>query len=527
MFIKYVFLLGLVLLIAVSSFAPKGHRVAFPMTTRLTSSPIEFLSEVLSRAFATKAVSQLWDDIGPKFKTQFILTSCAPWLPPESVVKRQELEQRILQHINTPIINRYMCVVGKRGSGKTTVIQQICIERKNVVYVDLSKDLPTINTFLNDRLGTRNQILTNKQIFNRPFKAKPVLIVEIDSNMSADTVKEQSQEVKQLCDAKLVHGIIVLSDANAVFKLNDDPARQAFLWVGDFTRDETNAYLDKYGVLLTDGEAADGPNSKLRLRLMDEVGSNAAWLRFLAADAVASKLEAVAALPDDASFSYKTEVQHEVERGLIENFIEKQLYQAIVDVKKVQDKVPETTQIMSSLLDSSTGKMTADKVQSTGFDVMMKIKQNNLRVITYNHEERAFEFYSKAYELAARRLVQKGITNSAPWLLLFRFGTVCMLPLYPLLFCLPFDVLLLASCSLNRTTPSPPPFVHTTLDHFCKNPLPPRAQRSPPLFSSTIHYPTLLTPPSTHNSFNSTICTHRLVDSPQKRKRPLFYHPHL
>jgi hypothetical protein len=63
MFIKYVFLLGLVLLIAVSSFAPKGHRVAFPMTTWLIADPIEFLNEVLSRAFATKAVAQVWDDI--------------------------------------------------------------------------------------------------------------------------------------------------------------------------------------------------------------------------------------------------------------------------------------------------------------------------------------------------------------------------------------------------------------------------------------------------------------------------------
>jgi hypothetical protein len=441
MFIRYVFLLGLVLLIAVSSFAPKGHPVAFSMTTWLTADPIEFLNEVLSRAFATKLVVQMWDDIGPKFKPQFILSSCAPSLPPESVVKRQGLEQRISQHISKPIINRYMCVVGKRGSGKTTVIQHICVGRENIVYVDLSKDLATINTFMNNRLGTRNQILTNKQIFDRPFKVKPVLIVEIDSNMSTDTVREQSQEVKQLCDAKLVHGIIVLSDANAVFKLNDDPARQAFLWVGDFSRDETNAYMDKYGVLLTDGEATDGPNSRLRLRLMDEVGSNAAWLRMLATDAVAAKFEAFAALPDDASSSDKTEVQHEVERGLIENFIEQQLYLATVDVSLVHAKDPETTQIMSSLLDSSIDKVTADKVQSTGFDVMKKMKENNLRVITYNHEERAFEFYSKAYELAARRLVQKGITNSAPWLLLFRFGTVCMLPLYPLLFCLYFDVL--------------------------------------------------------------------------------------
>ena len=99
---------------------------------------------------------------------------------------------------------------------------------------------------------------------------------------------------------------------------------------------------------------------------------------------------------------------------------------------------------------------------------------------------------------------------------------MCTLPLNPLLFCRTFDDLLLSSCSLNRKTPSPPPFANTSLYHFCKNPLSPREQRSPHLFSRTNPFSTL-TPPSTHNSLSSTICTHHslhqhLVRSPQKTK---------
>lgn len=44
---------------------------------------------------------------------------------------------------------------------------------------------------------------------------------------------------------KLAHGI--LGNANAAFKLNADPARQDFLWVGDFNEAETNSFLDKLG----------------------------------------------------------------------------------------------------------------------------------------------------------------------------------------------------------------------------------------------------------------------------------------
>ena len=139
---------------------------------------------------------------------------------------RKGLEQRI---------DMYLVIVGPRGGGKTTVVQKTLMDRGNVVDVQLTSQVQMIQACLSSEKPFRFK--DTIEAFDKGLHVvdKPVLVVEIDSNASAEGVRMQSHELMVLCtDAKLAHDILILRDVNATLKLNTDPGRQEFLWIDDF-----------------------------------------------------------------------------------------------------------------------------------------------------------------------------------------------------------------------------------------------------------------------------------------------------
>jgi hypothetical protein len=301
-----------------------------------------------------------------------------------------------------------MVLVGPRGGGKTTAIKRFLTGRSKVVYLQLSPEFPTITAALKHKLGiVQASEMTSEEILGPLSELrgdeKPVLVVEVDSEAEKDAVAAQSQMLKVLAvDLQLIHAIIVLSDANAAFKLKQDENRQTFVWVGDFTAGEMDTFLDKRGVLPTDEEAVDGPNSKLRRRILDEIGANPQMLKKMARAATA----AVAALQNADEALSSPEARRAAEHGAIEAFIEKrnELAKAEVNNLLTQSTDKDTPRRLMRLLlggdfpggvSQYDGDFSAKKLGE-------EVKEKFHRALCFNSETNLCQFFSPMHERAAR-----------------------------------------------------------------------------------------------------------------------------
>jgi hypothetical protein len=301
-----------------------------------------------------------------------------------------------------------MVLVGPRGGGKTTAIKRFLTGRSMVVYLQLEPEFPTITAALKHKLGiVQASEMTCEEILGPLSELrgdeKPVLVVEVDSEAEKDAVAAQSQMLKVLAvDLQLIHAIIVLSDANAAFKLKQDENRQTFVWVGDFTAGEMDTFLDKRGVLPTDEEAVDGPNSKLRRRILDEIGANPQMLKKMARAATA----AVAALQNADEALSSPEARRAAEHGAIEAFIEKrnELAKAEVNNLLTQSTDKDTPRRLMRLLlggdfpggvSQYDGDFSAKKLGE-------EVKEKFHRALCFNSETNLCQFFSPMHERAAR-----------------------------------------------------------------------------------------------------------------------------
>jgi hypothetical protein len=323
-------------------------------------------------------------------------------------VERRALNQRFVAHASVDTPEDSMVLVGPRGGGKTTAIKRFLTRRSKVVYLQLSPEFPTITAALKHKLGiVQASEMTSEEILGPLSELrgdeKPVLVVEVDSEAEKDAVAAQSQMLKVLAvDLQLIHAIIVLSDANAAFKLKQDENRQTFVWVGDFTAGEMDTFLDKRGVLPTDEEAVDGPNSKLRRRILDEIGANPQMLKKMARAATA----AVAALQNADEALSSPEARRAAEHGAIEAFIEKrnELAKAEVNNLLTQSTDKDTPRRLMRLLlggdfpggvSQYDGDFSAKKLGE-------EVKEKFHRALCFNSETNLCQFFSPMHERAAR-----------------------------------------------------------------------------------------------------------------------------
>jgi len=194
----------------------------------------------------------------------------------------------------------------------------------------------------------------------------------------------------------------VLSDANAAFKLNTDEERQQFLWVGDLSETETNAFLDKFDVLSTRGEAHDGPNSMVRRRLIDEIGTNAAFIVNVATAAQRNAAEILAQIGKCSDLE-RLEAKSNAERAVVEDYCQRELFKATEVVKRSTTIIPTTQLIMRKLLASGDGTILPSEISDVSLgNLMTRLKNEKLRAVTYNSEAKRLTWYSKAHETAAR-----------------------------------------------------------------------------------------------------------------------------
>jgi len=101
----------------------------------------------------------------------------------------------------------------------------------------------------------------------------PTVIIELDRNLQPDDVAEVCRVAKLLaCEQKVAAVVLVLSDAGTT-GIPPDTSRQSLLWLGDFSQQEADAFLDAL-------EMQGGPRvtPEERLEVYSRVGTRAATL---------------------------------------------------------------------------------------------------------------------------------------------------------------------------------------------------------------------------------------------------------
>jgi len=369
----------------------------------------------------------------PKTRGRMLLQRCT--LPniaaahKEVLVERKELEDLIAAHARKAVSEEYLVVAGPRGSGKTTLVKKMLLGREKVVYVSLKSEVQTIQAVLRGKLGIPSGEPLDLEHCFEAFEgltgeAKPVLVVELDSNVSADAVRQQSQEMKILCsDQNLAHGILVLSDANAVFKLNPDPKRQRILWVGDLDENEANALLDNFGVL----QRGDPDLARLRDRLFREVGANPQNLVLKGSEAKTAKEEAVAAISSssDPTGAERAKAAKAAERAFYERYIHEEQQDALKEVDNLLTQAEskgDFRRLLLALLKNPAG-VKSHEVHFSSLEASEEIKPKGFHAVTYNSEAKSFQFYSKAHEHAARAWFEHEASASL-WRKLLRLGSL-------------------------------------------------------------------------------------------------------
>jgi energy-coupling factor transporter ATP-binding protein EcfA2 len=335
--------------------------------------------------------------------------------PPESLqfIHRPRIEKKIVDFVSLPFPTGFMVVVGPRGSGKSTAVQNVLRgNRSKVVYVTLTSDMPRIGDRIKAELPISREV-NDLAAYFRPFAntkgaAKPVLVVEVDSQVSGDYVKVQSQELKRLtADLRLVHGILILSDANAALKLNPDPARQTFLWVDEFERNEMDAYFDDARSLQTE------ECYPLRERIFMEVGARPQDLSAVVLRAREAARMAVQGLP--ANSNEKATKASQAECEIFEHFIDEAKEDAFTEINNIltsfspglSDFRQDFRRLVLALLEQPSGSGIA--VVDVNFAVVAaspQFKDEGFRAVTFNRERKVYQFYSKAHKHAARKWFQ-------------------------------------------------------------------------------------------------------------------------
>lgn len=151
-----------------------------------------------------------------------------------------------------------------------------------------------------------------------------------------------------------------------------------------------NSFLDKAGVL----SAADEASTKLRARIMEEIGVTPRALKEVAVKAMeaakmaANSVEAAAA-----------------ERKVFEGFIEAQKTEAYTEVNNLFTAQMEDRHragfrlLLRALLENPSGVEPKQVNYTPRLDV---IETDGNRVISFNKQTGRYQFYSKAHEHAAR-----------------------------------------------------------------------------------------------------------------------------
>jgi energy-coupling factor transporter ATP-binding protein EcfA2 len=257
------------------------------------------ISAKAADAAALKAYRE--SDIGrARMETDAILAVRVP--PPAAdevnrYVLRRELEAALEAYVKQPFseAGAYLVLYGPRGAGKSTLVEHVLSESgAGIVVVKTgdaqSADLDTlvVDTALEQHRkaqpGTyvlakalKGQLYARLAQATQAYRAahpdephwRPTVVFDIDKSGDSKLIASVCTHAKLLAhDKGLCHAIIVLSSSFAVAAMPADPARQKFLRVGSFSREEASAVLDKALATLPKEVASDAAVAAVKARVL-------------------------------------------------------------------------------------------------------------------------------------------------------------------------------------------------------------------------------------------------------------------
>jgi hypothetical protein len=203
-------------------------------------------------------------------------------------VPRPALEKAVLAHADSKPGFTFLVVVGPRGAGKSTLVQNALADRPGVIVVKLTKvaNPQPVDLLVARQLGLTavpsqtdglSDLLKELSSAQKlPEGQRLTLVIELDRSTDAMKTDSALAVLKSLAsETTACTGILVLSDADAAFQLKWEP-RQSFLWVGGMTAAETLDFFNKRGKLLTTAAVAPATaaaNKALIMRLFDTATS--------------------------------------------------------------------------------------------------------------------------------------------------------------------------------------------------------------------------------------------------------------
>jgi len=263
-------------------------------------------------------------DLRKELENQAVAKLSSKWVVPTAQLPEQPINRedvlRKLQAINdAPKPGGYLVLVGKKGSGKSTLVRQAFKDKEGIAYLHipskvLSEEVWPSKFF--DMVGIPRELVKGdpevyfEKLFcsvaqNLKYKDSegkeqpgrvPLLVVEIESRtQDDDLVRTVFSAVKVLvADKAAIKAVVVLSDALAGKDLTPDPRRK-YLWVGDLTQEEAKEYLKKNGFAeklkaqnpaLSEKEL-DQHVTDMEGKLLSEVGTHVYDLYTVTHDAIA------------------------------------------------------------------------------------------------------------------------------------------------------------------------------------------------------------------------------------------------
>jgi len=205
----------------------------------------------------------------------------------------------------------------------------------------------------------------------------PTVIIELDRNLQPDDVAEVCRVAKLLaCEEKVAAVVLVLSDAGTT-GIPPDISRQSFLWLGDFSQEEADAFLD---ALEMQGGSRVTPEE--RLEVYSRVGTRAAML---------------ADLVDLVSLPAATERKGTPADWLCDRMAVDVETQVINFLKPVLDPASHSARVLL-LQDLMDGKTVTHKRVDLALNAFMK--NNNAHAVVFNRDTGRWQFATPIHRQA-------------------------------------------------------------------------------------------------------------------------------
>jgi len=297
---------------------------------------------------------------------------------PSDYITRPSLETKVLAVYENSHLKDgwYHIVYGVKGAGKTSIVQSVLGDKTGVVVVSVSNEdkTDTIVAKIQRACGmvphsssTVKKIGDAMQVAAEKRNGHPVTVVfEVERGSSSPEVLSLVKHTAKVF-ALVANVLIVLSDANTVLQFGDDK-RQKFILVGELTREEARAYVQK---------RAPNISSEDFNKFADKCGTYPLMLGIFCASVCKGETadEHIAKVVDSA-------------RGDLEAFVHKPILAAL---KKSPGGV------RSGNFD---GVKHEGVLLSAPKDVAPAMKKVN--AIMYDFEARQYKLFSKAHETALK-----------------------------------------------------------------------------------------------------------------------------